>query len=112
MSNRSARVEALPQLSVCLSLGIAVVSFDFSGSGLSDGNACEATSAYICSAGDYVTLGAWERLDIQAVVEYLREEGASAREEIDSLCRNCRENINNCILGPKHGFLKCRVFAY
>ena len=27
--------------------------------------------------GDYVTLGAWERLDIQAVVEYLREEGAS-----------------------------------
>lgn len=34
---RSARIEALPQLSVCLSLGIAVVSFDFSGSGLSDG---------------------------------------------------------------------------
>ena len=29
------------------------------------------------SLGDYVTLGAWERLDIQAVVEYLREEGAS-----------------------------------
>jgi hypothetical protein len=37
MQVRSARVEALPQLSVCLSLGIAVVSFDFSGSGLSEG---------------------------------------------------------------------------
>ena len=35
--HRSARVEALPQLSVCLSLGITVVSFDFSGSGLSEG---------------------------------------------------------------------------
>lgn len=62
--NASARVEALPQLSVCLSLGIAVVAFDFSGSGLSE--------------GDYVTLGAWERLDIQAVVEYLREEGRTS----------------------------------
>ena len=37
LHNRSARVEALPQLSVCLSLGITVVSFDFSGSGLSEG---------------------------------------------------------------------------
>jgi len=62
MQVRSARVEALPQLSVCLSLGIAVVSFDFSGSGLSE--------------GEYVTLGAWERLDIRAIVAYLREEGA------------------------------------
>lgn len=35
---RSARIEALPQLSVCLSLGITVVSFDFSGSGLSHGH--------------------------------------------------------------------------
>jgi len=62
--NASARVEALPQLSVCLSLGIAVVSFDFSGSGLSE--------------GEYVTLGAWERLDIRAIVAYLREEGATS----------------------------------
>jgi len=62
--NASARVEALPQLSVCLSLGIAVVSFDFSGSGLSD--------------GDYVTLGALERLDIHTVVQYLRDEGATS----------------------------------
>lgn len=62
--NASARVEALPQLSVCLSLGITVVSFDFSGSGLSE--------------GEYVTLGAWERLDIRAIVEYLREEGKTS----------------------------------
>lgn len=33
--------------------------------------------ANLVPLGDYVTLGAWERLDIQAVVEYLREEGAS-----------------------------------
>jgi hypothetical protein len=26
--------------------------------------------------GEYVTLGAWERLDIRAIVAYLREEGA------------------------------------
>ncbi|KAJ8601949.1 hypothetical protein CTAYLR_004435 [Chrysophaeum taylorii] len=58
--NASARLEALPQLSVCLSLGVAVVSFDFSGSGRSD--------------GEYVTLGARERLDVRAVVQYLRDE--------------------------------------
>ncbi|KAJ1462578.1 Alpha/Beta hydrolase protein [Pelagophyceae sp. CCMP2097] len=62
--NASARVEALPQLSVCLSLGISVVSFDFSGSGLSD--------------GEFVTLGAWERYDIRAVVDYLRGEGKTS----------------------------------
>mmetsp|Transcript_6745 Transcript_6745/g.10084 ORF Transcript_6745/g.10084 Transcript_6745/m.10084 type:complete len:217 (-) Transcript_6745:655-1305(-) len=35
--NSSARVEVLPQLSYLLSLGIAVFSFDFAGSGKSDG---------------------------------------------------------------------------
>lgn len=31
--NSSARVEALPQLSLCLALGISLVSMDFAGSG-------------------------------------------------------------------------------
>lgn len=58
--NASARVEALAQLSVCLSLGVSVVAFDFSGSGMSD--------------GDYVTLGVREKGDVRAVVQYLRDE--------------------------------------
>lgn len=62
--NASARVEALAQLSVCLSLGVSVVAFDFSGSGLSD--------------GDYVTLGVRERGDVRAVVQYLRDEGKTS----------------------------------
>lgn len=62
--NASARVEALAQLSVCLSLGVSVVAFDFSGSGLSD--------------GEYVTLGARERYDVRAVVQYLRDEGKTS----------------------------------
>jgi len=62
--NASARLEALPQLNVCLSLGLDVVAFDFSGSGLSD--------------GEYVTLGARERFDIAAVVSYLRAEGKTS----------------------------------
>ena len=45
-------------------LGVAVVSFDFAGSGLSD--------------GEYVTLGANERLDCRAVVTYLRAEGKTS----------------------------------
>jgi hypothetical protein len=32
--NSSARVEALPQLSLCLSLGITLVAMDFAGSGM------------------------------------------------------------------------------
>jgi len=37
-----------------------------------------AINCSFCSnlLGEYVTLGAWERLDIRAIVAYLREEGA------------------------------------
>eukprot|EP00557_Chaetoceros_sp_GSL56_P007500 CAMPEP_0176496276 /NCGR_PEP_ID=MMETSP0200_2-20121128/11108_1 /TAXON_ID=947934 /ORGANISM="Chaetoceros sp., Strain GSL56" /LENGTH=506 /DNA_ID=CAMNT_0017894219 /DNA_START=23 /DNA_END=1546 /DNA_ORIENTATION=+ len=56
--NSSARVEVLPQLSYLLSLGIAVFSFDFAGSGKSD--------------GEYVTLGYYEREDLMCVVAHLR----------------------------------------
>lgn len=49
--NSSARLEALPQLSLVLSLGATLLSFDFSGSGLSD--------------GDYVSLGAFEKEDLK-----------------------------------------------
>lgn len=59
--NSSARVEALPQLSMVLSLGATLLSFDFSGSGLSE--------------GDYVSLGAFEKDDLQAVIEHLRSTG-------------------------------------
>lgn len=56
--NSSARVEVIPQLSYLLSLGLAVFSFDFSGSGRSD--------------GEYVSLGFYEREDLMCVVAHLR----------------------------------------
>lgn len=56
--NASARVEVFQQLSYLLSLGTSVFSFDFAGSGLSD--------------GDYVSLGYYEREDLASVVAHLR----------------------------------------
>jgi len=56
--NSSARVEVLPQLSYLLSMGVAVFSFDFAGSGKSD--------------GEYVSLGYYEREDLACVVAHLR----------------------------------------
>lgn len=49
--NSSARVEAIPQLSLALSLGATLVAFDFAGSGL--------------SGGEYVSLGYYERDDVK-----------------------------------------------
>jgi len=56
--NSSARVEVLPQLSYLLSLGLAVFSFDFAGSGKSD--------------GEFVSLGYYEREDLMCVIAHLR----------------------------------------
>ena len=50
--------------------------------------------------GDYVTLGALERLDIQAVVQYLRDEGVLAdTNQWQNLRKRCRHYINDCVLG-------------
>jgi pimeloyl-ACP methyl ester carboxylesterase len=81
--NSSARLEAIPQLALVLSLGITMLSFDFCGSGLSE--------------GDYVSLGAFEKDDLkvsayfffvtepwlamftqQAVIEHLRSSGTTS----------------------------------
>mmetsp|Transcript_31506 Transcript_31506/g.30070 ORF Transcript_31506/g.30070 Transcript_31506/m.30070 type:complete len:505 (+) Transcript_31506:100-1614(+) len=62
--NSSARVEALGQLSLVLSLGATLVSFDFCGSGKSD--------------GDWVSLGAFEKDDLKCVIEYLRNSGTTS----------------------------------
>ncbi|CAM9807216.1 unnamed protein product [Scytosiphon promiscuus] len=59
--NSSARVEALPQLSLALSLGTTLVAFDFAGSGK--------------SGGEHVSLGYYERDDLKAVIEHLRKSG-------------------------------------
>jgi pimeloyl-ACP methyl ester carboxylesterase len=59
--NSSARIEVLPQLSLILSLGATVLAFDFSGSGMSD--------------GEFVSLGYYEKDDLQCVVEHLRDTG-------------------------------------
>lgn len=59
--NSSGRVEVIPQLGHLLSLGVAVVAFDFTGSGRSE--------------GDFVSLGFFEREDLQTVVHHLRASG-------------------------------------
>jgi len=56
--NASSRLEVLSNLSVCLALGLSVVSFDFAGSGISD--------------GEFVSLGFKEKHDVAAVVQHLR----------------------------------------
>ena len=48
--NSSARLEGIPQLSMVLSLGATLLSFDFCGSGMSE--------------GEYVSLGAFEKDDL------------------------------------------------
>jgi pimeloyl-ACP methyl ester carboxylesterase len=60
--NSSARIEALPQLALCLGLGATMMAFDFAGSGQSE--------------GEYVSLGFFEREDLKVVVEHLRASGA------------------------------------
>ena len=62
--NSSARVEALPQLTLTLSLGCTFLSFDFAGSGLSE--------------GEHVSLGYFEKDDLQVVIEYLRGTGMTS----------------------------------
>ncbi|CAD7938156.1 unnamed protein product [Amoebophrya sp. A25] len=59
--NSSSRVEAMTALEVVLPLPCTLFCFDFSGSGLSD--------------GDYVSLGFYEKDDLQTVTQYLRTTG-------------------------------------
>lgn len=56
--NSSCRLEALDCLNTLLSQGLSLFSFDFCGSGKSD--------------GDYISLGWYERDDVAVVVEHLR----------------------------------------
>ena len=58
--NSSARVEAVAEIRSVLSIGARLLAFDFSGSGLSE--------------GEYVSLGYFEKDDLQSVVEHLRSD--------------------------------------
>ena len=60
--NASCRAEALECLPSVLSSGISLFALDFSGSGLSD--------------GEYISLGFYEREDVQTVVNHLRASGS------------------------------------
>lgn len=53
-------MEAQETVQLFLPIGISVVAVDFCGSGLSD--------------GDYVTLGWYERVDLKAIVDFLRSD--------------------------------------
>eukprot|EP00571_Detonula_confervacea_P015627 CAMPEP_0172308426 /NCGR_PEP_ID=MMETSP1058-20130122/9015_1 /TAXON_ID=83371 /ORGANISM="Detonula confervacea, Strain CCMP 353" /LENGTH=774 /DNA_ID=CAMNT_0013020835 /DNA_START=134 /DNA_END=2455 /DNA_ORIENTATION=+ len=59
--NSSSRTEVIPQLGHLLSLGVSVVAFDFAGSGKSE--------------GEFVSLGFYEREDLQTVIHHLRATG-------------------------------------
>ena len=59
--NSSGRTEVIPQLAHLLTLGVSVVSFDFAGSGKSE--------------GEFVSLGYYEREDLQTVIHHLRASG-------------------------------------
>jgi pimeloyl-ACP methyl ester carboxylesterase len=69
--NASARVEVLPQLSFLLASGIwGVCSIDFTGSGHSD--------------GDYVSLGYYERYDLECVLQYLQQTYGTGNNAADA----------------------------
>eukprot|EP00984_Skeletonema_dohrnii_P030339 scaffold21743_cov144-Skeletonema_dohrnii-CCMP3373.AAC.5 len=59
--NSSSRTEVIPQLGHFFALGLSVVAFDFCGSGRSE--------------GDFVSLGYYEREDLQTVINHLRASG-------------------------------------
>ncbi len=62
--NASGRIEAVHNLGMVLSLGVTLLAFDFSGSGMSD--------------GEYVSLGHFEKDDLDVVIEMLRKEGKTS----------------------------------
>jgi len=49
--NSSARVEVVPQLALCLSIGATCLAFDFAGSGQSDGEAANQQSPALIAHG-------------------------------------------------------------
>jgi hypothetical protein len=63
--NCGCRLSAIETLKCLLPLNITVVAFDFSGSGLSE--------------GEYVSLGYYEKDDLATVVQHLREGGLVTR---------------------------------
>ena len=63
--NSSSRAEGMDILCCCLARGLTVVALDFSGSGRSE--------------GEYVSLGYFEKQDLETVVSHLKnDEGVSA----------------------------------
>lgn len=57
--NSSSRVEAVPLLPYLLPMNITVLAFDFSGSGRSE--------------GEYISLGYYEKEDVDTVLKYLKQ---------------------------------------
>lgn len=57
--NSSSRAEALSEVKYLLPMNITILAFDFAGCGKSE--------------GDYISLGWYEREDVECVIEYLRK---------------------------------------
>ncbi len=97
--NCGSRLDAIDCLPILLPYNITLVSLDFTGSGLSEGMVCvymerrererereqgtelwsSTTTLTYFSAGEYVSLGYYEKDDLAAVVDHLRETGSVSR---------------------------------
>jgi len=62
--NCGCRVEALEVLELVLGAGMTLFSFDFGSCGMSE--------------GEFISLGWWEREDLNVVVEHLRASGTTS----------------------------------
>ena len=79
--NCGSRVDASDCLDLLLPQMISVSAFDFSGSGLSDGESRRSSERGGSEppAGETISLGYYEQDDLLAVIEYLRESGLVSR---------------------------------
>jgi cephalosporin-C deacetylase-like acetyl esterase len=57
--NSSSRIEAINEVKILLPMNITLLAFDFSGCGMSE--------------GEFISLGYYERDDVQTVIEHLRK---------------------------------------
>lgn len=57
--NSSSKAEAYPEANILLPMNICLFAFDFSGCGRSE--------------GEYISLGYYEKMDVECIVEYLRK---------------------------------------
>jgi len=91
--NCSSRLEALATLPTLLPYNITVFCFDFSGSGLSD--------------GQYISLGYFERDDLASVIDYLRESDRTSAIGLFGRSMGAVTALLHCDRDPSIGAIVC-----